>query len=232
VVGTADDQNLTFYGIPNSLISNCSGVTSPTQTCAYPTNQVTQNAPQNGTYKTFEAAVNKRMSHKYSLSFGMGYTWQHDFPLTYPNTPNGPFDYDYRSFSAKANGLYQAPWGILLSAVYRYQAGANYARTVGVSAPASCACTFSAARGGSLSNTTVYATLYNAYAQDNISTVDLRVEKTVPLGPTKVRLFLDGFNLGNKYAGETISAATGAAFQQPTAILAPRTMRLGFRFVW
>jgi hypothetical protein len=233
VQGTADDQNLTFYGIPNSLISGCSAtVTTVTPTCAYPTNQVTQNAAQNGNYKTFEAAVNKRMSHNYSLSFGMGYTWQHDFPLTYPNTPNGPFDYDYRSFSAKANGLYQAPWGILLSAVYRYQAGANYARTLSVSAPASCACTFSAARGGSLSNTTVYATLYNAYAQDNISTIDLRVEKTLPLGPTKVRLFLDGFNLGNKYAGETITQSTGAAFQQPTAILAPRTMRLGFRFIW
>ena len=122
---------------------------------------------------------------------------------------------------------------ILLSGVFRFQAGANYARTLSVSAPASCACTFSAARGGSLSNTTVYATLYNAYAQDNISSIDVRVEKTVPLGNVaKLRLFLDGFNLANKYAGETITVSTGAAFQQPTAILAPRTMRVGFRFVW
>ena len=48
----------------------------------------------------------------------------------------------------------------------------------------------------------------------------------------RLRLFLDGFNLMNKYAAETISFSTGSAFQQPTAILAPRTARIGFRFMW
>ena len=63
--------------------------------------------------------------------------------------------------------------------------------------------------------------------------VDLRVEKTVPLGPqVKVRLFLDGFNLANAYAAETITTTAGANFQQPTAILAPRTARIGFRLIW
>ena len=52
----------------------------------------------------------------------------------------------------------------------------------------------------------IFATPYNAYRQDNISVVDLRVEKTVPLGrQAKVRLFLDGFNLANAYAAETIA---------------------------
>ena len=141
------------------------------------------------------------MSHKYSLNVGFGYTWQHDYPLTFPNTPNGPFDYDYRSWGAKATGQYFAPWGISISPVFRYQAGSNFARTLSVSAPASCACSFSAARGGSLSNTTVYATQYNANAQDNISVFDMRVEKSVKLGAAKLRLFLDGFNLANSYAG-------------------------------
>ena len=47
-----------------------------------------------------------------------------------------------------------------------------------------------------------------------------------------VRLFLDGFNLTNKYAAETISYATGSAFQSPTAILGPRTARIGARLIW
>ena len=114
IAGTADDQNLTFYGIPNSVITNCAGATSATPTCAFPPNQVTQNAAQNGTYKTLEFALNKRTSHNYSASFGTGYTWQHDFPYGFPNTPNGPFDYDFSSYSAKANGTYNAPFGILL----------------------------------------------------------------------------------------------------------------------
>lgn len=39
-------------------------------------------------------------------------------------------------------------------------------------------------------------------------------------------------NITNKYAAETITASTDAAFQNPTAILGPRTGRIGFRFVW
>ena len=45
-------------------------------------------------------------------------------------------------------------------------------------------------------------------------------------------LFLDLFNISNAYAGETIVQATGATYLQPTAILGPRTARIGFRFIW
>jgi hypothetical protein len=228
VLGTSDDQNLTAYGIPTATAGN------------FPTTQVVQNSPDNGAYKTFEASLNKRMSHNFSVSGGYGYTWRHDFTYGYPNTPNGPFDDDFSSAGFKANAQYTAPFGILLSAVYRYQLGENYARRVSVSAPASCACAFSAAAGsngsnaaGSLSATNIFATPYNAFRQDNISVVDLRVEKTVKLGDVaKVRLFLDGFNLSNAYAAETITTIAGATFQQPTAILGPRTARIGLRFIW
>ena len=63
--------------------------------------------------------------------------------------------------------------------------------------------------------------------------LDVRVEKSINLGAgTRLRVFFDGFNLFNTYAAETISFSTGTAFQQPTAILAPRTGRVGARFVW
>ena len=131
IVGSADDQNLTFYGIPSSQISGCSSsVTAPTPTCAFPTNQVLQNAAQDGTYKTFEVSLSKRQSHNYSLSAGFGYTWKHDFPLTFPNTPNGPSEYDYRDVGFKMNGTYNAKWGINISPVFRFQGGVNFARRV------------------------------------------------------------------------------------------------------
>ena len=133
-----------------------------------------------------------RFAEERNISAGHHVLVGFDFPYGYPNTPNGPFDYDFSSAGFKANGQYTAPFGILLSAVYRYQLGENYARRVSVSAPASCACAFSAAAGslgsvangtnGTLSATDIFATPYNAYRQDNISVVDLRVEKTVPLG--------------------------------------------------
>src|SRR6185295_13949746 len=121
--GTADDATRTFYGIPSALIAGCtSSTTAPTPTCAYPTNQVVQNAPNDGNYKTIEFAVNKRQSQNYSLSAGASYTWQHDFPRGYPNTPNAPGDFDFTSYSFKASGTYNAPWGINLSPVFRFQA--------------------------------------------------------------------------------------------------------------
>jgi hypothetical protein len=223
---------MTEYGVPNNLISGCGSTTVVGPNCSYPTAQLVTSVPNNGTYKTFEFSVNKRQSRNFTLSGGFGYSWQHDFPLSYPNTPNSPADYNFTSYSFKANGTYTARWGILLSALYRFQAGANYAARQAVSAPTSCACTFSAA-GSSLTNRNVFATPFNAYRQDNISVIDLRGEKTVGLkGTVKVRLFVDGFNLLNKYAAETISVTTGSAFQQPTAILGPRTGRIGFRFMW
>ena len=131
VANTADDVSRTFYGIPNALISGCSATTTTvTPTCAYPTNNVIMNAPDNGKYKTVEVSLNKRQSHNYSVGAGFGYTWKHDFPLSFPNTPNGPFDYDYRDVSFKINGTYNAPWGINISPVYRFQGGTNFARTL------------------------------------------------------------------------------------------------------
>jgi len=243
--GTADDQNVTLYGIPTSLISGCSAsVTAPTPTCAYPTNSLITDTPQNGKYKTLELSINKRQSHNFSLGGGFGYTWQHDFPIAFAATPNGPFDYDYSSAGFKMNATYNAPYGILFSGLYRYQLGSNYGRTIAPGgSQAACnlgggvigACTYSAQRS---SSTTTYAnydksTAGKEFRQDNISVLDLRIEKTVNLGGSaKVRLFGDIYNITNFYGAETITQSTGAAFQQPTAILGPRTGRVGFRLLW
>jgi hypothetical protein len=68
---------------------------------------------------------------------------------------------------------------------------------------------------------------------DNVSVFDLRGEKTITLpGSMRLRLFIDGYNLFNSYAAETIVFTAGSTFQQPTAILGPRTGRIGFRFIW
>jgi hypothetical protein len=48
----------------------------------------------------------------------------------------------------------------------------------------------------------------------------------------RARLFLDLFNITNGHASETISRATGLGYQKPSAILAPRVARVGFRILW
>jgi len=241
--GTSDDQTLSYLGIPNSLISGCTPTTlSPTATCAYPAVSQVVNADNRGDYKTIEFAVNKRQSHNYSLNFGGGYTWMKDYPLGIPGTPNGPAcnggTCDYSFYSAKGTGTYTFPYQIMASISYRFQAGSNYARTLSPTAPSSCACSFSASRQGTTTGTTVFVSSYDAFRQDNISVLDIRAEKTFPIMATKVRVFFDLYNILNTYAAETINQGTGlsatgvATFQTPTAILGPRTGRIGFRFIW
>ncbi|NBS41986.1 hypothetical protein EBS80_05015, partial [bacterium] len=46
----------------------------------------------------------------------------------------------------------------------------------------------------------------------------------------KIRGFFDAFNVTNTNAAESRTVTTGAAFLRPTAVLAPRTFRIGARF--
>jgi hypothetical protein len=222
-VKSADDKYVQVSGIPNPAPAI--------------TNLIT-NEPAFARYKTIEAQVIKRQSHGWSLQLGGSYTWLHDFPAStgtpWPTQPNGPFDYDYSGYGLKAGGSWSAPWDIMVSSLLRFQSGPNYARTIAASnslavnpvtgATTSCGCT--------LASSTLYVEPYNSNRQDNIVVLDVRTEKSLTLGPTKLRLFLDLFNIFNKYAAETIGVATGTSYTKPTNILAPRTMRIGFRFLW
>ena len=69
--------------------------------------------------------------------------------------------------------------------------------------------------------------------EDNIWVFDIRAEKQLTFGPrVRLRLMFDAFNLTNSHASETISRATALSYLKPSAILAPRTARLGFRFIF
>jgi hypothetical protein len=222
VRNTSDDEVRQFFGVPNSQLAN------------FPVDRVIMNVPQYGRYHSAELSINKRHSQRWSANAGFVYTWLHDYPNNYPNTPNDPSDETYTRWSLKLSGTYDAPWDLHISPVLRHQAGAAFARTLSVNAnqainpstraAQSCGCTFSG---------TVYAEPYNAERQDNIWVFDIRAEKAVNLaGSMRARLFVDVFNLFNQYAAETIGVATGSSFLRPTAILAPRVARFGVRFQW
>jgi hypothetical protein len=65
--GTADDKNLTFYGVPTATYNTLDR------------SVVQSNTDQFARYKTIEASVNRRYSNKWSASFGGSYTMLHDF---------------------------------------------------------------------------------------------------------------------------------------------------------
>jgi hypothetical protein len=210
--GTADDRIIRMLGFPNA------------QAASFPTNQVVMNLPQYGRYKTTEVSLNKRYGNRWSASTGFGYTMQASFPNGYPQNPNQPGVDDRSLWNFKASGSYDGPGGIRLSPVVRHQSGANFARTLSISAPS----------GSGLTATgTAYAEPSNSNREDNIWVFDVRAEKTFNAGSrVRIRAYIDGFNLTNSHASETISRATGLGYLKPSAILAPRTARVGFRFIF
>ncbi|MDP2318526.1 MAG: carboxypeptidase regulatory-like domain-containing protein [Acidobacteriota bacterium] len=214
VRGTGDDRTLTLLGLPSS------------QAASFPVNAVIQNVESFSRYKTVEAQLNRRYSNRWSASIGGGYTWLNDFPNGFPNTPNDPFDENRSTWNLKATGSYDAMWGIRISPVLRHQSGSNFAREISV--PASAASAF-----GLIYSGTIFAEPANANREDNIWVFDVRGEKTVNFGArTRARLFVDFFNITNSSASEAITRSTGANYLRPAAILAPRTGRLGVRFLW
>jgi hypothetical protein len=195
----------------------------------FPLTNVTMNTPRFSRYKTVEASVNKRLSNRWSMSAGGSHTWARDFPGTpvnpngYPNTPNGTFDEDTTRWDFKVSGTFEAPYGIRLSPLLRHQAGANFARQISVGAATATA-------AGAIFSGTINAEPLNARRHDNITVLDMKIERAFPLGRgVRLRAFMDLFNITNSNAVETRTIATGTSFLRPTAVLPPRAARIGAR---
>jgi hypothetical protein len=220
VRGTVDDEEITLFGMPRA------------QANRFPLDTVVMNVPGRlGRFKTIEASVNKRYGGRWSAQVGGAYTWLHDFPETvvnsYPQTPNRPGVQDRTTWNLKVTASYDAPFAVRVSPVLRHQSGVNFARTISV--PATAGNAF----GLIVPAQTVYAEPASGRREDNIWVFDIRTEKMVTFtSRLRTRLFLDLFNLTNSHASETITRATGGNFLRPAAILAPRTARVGFRFLW
>jgi hypothetical protein len=144
-------------------------------------------------------------------------------PNGYPNTPNGTFDEPTTRWDFKLSGTYQAPYGFRLSPLVRHQAGANFARQLSVGAA-------SATAAGAIFSGTVNVEPLDANRHDNITVLDVRVDKSFDLGHgIRVRGLFDMFNITNSNAAETRTITAGTAYLRPTAVLAPFTMRIGAR---
>jgi len=222
--GTSDDVAMTLFGIP--LSSPAAGAAGAARTVT--------NVDRTSRYKTVEASMTKRYASKWSASIGGAYTWLRDFPETgatvHPQAPQDPGLESRSQWNFKATASYDAPLGIRVSPVLRHQSGTNFARRLAV--PASAA-TAAGAFYAPVNTFGIYAEPAEARREDNIWVFDTRFEKTLTLtGTLRLRGFLDLFNLTNSHASETINRSSGLQFLKPTAILAPRTMRVGFRFLW
>jgi len=219
VLNTADDRTLNLLGFPTSQATN------------HPATSYVTNLDQYGRYKTAEISMNRRYANRWSGQAGFGFTWMNNFPNNlnnlngFPQNPNQPGAEERTLWNFKMSGSYDAACGIRISPVLRHQSGTNFAREIVLPA--------APVPGVSISGVTIYADRAADNREDNIWVFDVRAEKQFTFGSrVRLRAMFDAFNLANSHASETISRATGLSYLKPSAILAPRTARVGFRFIF
>jgi hypothetical protein len=130
--------------------------------------------------------------------------------------PPGRVAFDFNE--AKVMGAWRVPWlwGGVLGGVWRWQTGIRWARTVNSGAPFYMS---------------VPAEEPGTRAGPAIASVDLRFEKTFPLGWRRASLGVrvDVFNATNEGAPLSIDGTSGPQFGRPSNYTDPRLARAGLR---
>lgn len=126
---------------------------------------------------------------------------------------------DFRH-QASVQGVYQLPFwgGVNVSPAYRYLSGGAWGR-------------FAMITGLRQGNQGVRIEPSGTRRTPASSQVDLRVEKTFPLGSSgrTVGIYADVFNLTNEGIALVQVEASGATFGQPQQWTAPRTLQVAAR---
>jgi hypothetical protein len=118
--------------------------------------------------------------------------------------------------------MYQAPFGINVSAFYNARQGYPYERFV--QGP-------SRANGAGIP--LVVLDPIGTSRLPNYQNVDFHVERPIRLGAVRLMPALDIFNLGNYNTIQAIRGTQNATnANQIQAILAPRVARFGVKFTW
>ena len=186
-------------------------------------------------YYTFELTGTKRMSHGWSAMMSFSKTWSGAQAATIFGTGFrqdalviSPVDLintesdgqiKYTDWSLKLNGTWNAPLGLKISPMLRFQAGQNYGRTF------SATMNFGTVR--------IAAEPLETNRQRDIAVTDIRIEKPVSFGRNvKIGPFLDVYNIFNQNPEQNITWASGSSFLRPTAIVPPRVARIGAKVSW
>jgi outer membrane receptor protein involved in Fe transport len=183
-------------------------------------------------YKGVELIANKRLSGKWQAMASLvwqdgtgtmgtdfnnskGWSYAFDDPNKLINV-EGPLTLN-REWQLKLMGTWLAPAGFFVSGYWSYQTGYPLFRFLPV-----------ALNQGTIN---VIADPKDTWLNDDLSRLDLRVEKVFSLGsrPTELGLILDVFNAFNESGVTARSGNTSDGFNRPLAVQTPRTLRFGAR---
>jgi hypothetical protein len=202
------------------------------------TNLVTNVEGYEGDYKTFEISSNKRYSNRWSMNASFSYTWTEEYGRTYfgnvfatavsnfslfgafPTNPNEHTLNEFTNWNAKFSATVDAGWGLRVTPVVQAQSGAPYGRIVSLPTNYNPAQLFLAEPIGTR-------------RQDTVTIVNFRVEKQIRFQDrARFGLFFDLFNALNSNTPVNLNWRSGASFEKPTTVLAPRIAKFGVKFDW
>ncbi|HEY2149959.1 MAG TPA: carboxypeptidase regulatory-like domain-containing protein [Vicinamibacterales bacterium] len=196
-----------------------------------------QNTSGKDDFYTLEFSASKRATGRWSLSGSFSYRWNQDNSASYfgnslrglqdvatpndlINTDNGR--YNFTTWAFKVNGTYEAKYGIRITPSLRNQSGQPYGRTISAAA----------ANGINYGTARILVEPIDTHRQDNVTILDVRVEKAIKLGSQTLSGFIDGYNLSNSNAATNINWSSGATYLTPSTIIGPRLARIGVKFDW
>ena len=186
---------------------------------------VTTNLPDSDSnYYTWEITATRRQTGRWSTLASFTKTWHREAALGMGNdfTPNALINAagqdQFTTWQAKLLATASLPLGLRVVPVVRAQSGTPVARTF--------------VRALAYGNATIKAEPIGARRLATAAVVDVRAEKAFRISRARATGFVDVYNVLNTNAEQTVTISSGAAWLRPTAITAPRIVRLGARFEW
>jgi hypothetical protein len=186
-------------------------------------------------FLTWELSGTKRMTHHWSLNASYTATWSAQAATPQglsaagriPTNPNQFLGaesdnlFHFTTTQGKVTSTFELPFDMKVAEVLRFQAGQPWGRTVTIRM--------------NYGNETIQVEPTSSRRSDNITILDLRLEKSLNLAASKrfrLGLFLDVFNMLNSNPAQDIVQSSSTTFLRPLTIIAPRIARLGTKFEW
>jgi hypothetical protein len=219
MAGTADDRNITLYSLEPAYVGKRKDF-------------ISNNPDLDNANTSLEATVVKRLSNQWQMLVGWNYlhrkVWSTGAIASEtsgvpqdPNTRRFNPGENYNTWTYKAMGTYEAPYGIMLSVVLRAAKGTPYGRRWN-----------SPRMNQGVQTLLVEPT--GTFFMDTVKLIDFRVEKTFTVSESigRIAAMFDLFNATNAATVTGVNDLTGAGFGTPTQTVEPRIARFSVRYIF
>jgi hypothetical protein len=219
-----------------------------TAVLALGTNNILSNQPFLDTvYNGVDITANKRFSHHWQMvagltfgkntgglnqSSGTGTGQSTTTDLNDPNLTtyaNGIVGYD-SPVAFRLSGSYQAPYALTIAGTLISNSGYPYVSTYSMTrAQFATLCTANCGTGLVRSSQTVFLSDRGDERLPTTTLLDLRLSRPFNFGQgRKIVPEIDVFNVTNRYTPTSVNTVVGGTYLQPSGIISPRIIRVGF----